>query len=358
MASATTKKTCAKCGKGAGTATCNGCEQSFCTKHFIEHRQELSQQMDNIGQEHDVLCRDLTNEQGTHPLIKCINEWEQESITKIQVAAEVARADLQQLLNKAKNNLKTSVTKMTEELQSSRESDDYTEVDIRRWINQLQELRMMLDSPLTINIDYENNTRSLIRLIKVSNKQSSGSLYQVSQSHELNNRISSNLETTVSERFTDIFGKITLSEDGFVATCVNGYGGISYVGGIGRYSSGTHCIRFRIEKRSPIWLVFLGIVSESEKMTNDILHTISCHGWWDIDSSVVGGKANSRMSIRIIEIGDEVTLVLDCNNRRIQLEHHRTNSIVNMPIDLQLCAFPWKIIVLLRSKDDCVRIIH
>ena len=358
MASVTTKKTCAKCDKGAGIAMCHGCEQSFCTKHFIEHRQELSQQMDNIGQEHDVLRRDLTSEQGTHPLLKRINEWEQESITKIQVAAEVARTDLQQLLKKAKNNLRTSVTKMTEDLQSSRESDDYTEVDIKKWTNQLQELRMMLNSPSTINIDYENNSRSVVRLIKVINEQSPGSLNQVSQTYELNNRSSSNWGTFSSERFVDIFGQTRLSGGGLVAACLGDNKDWSYVGGIGRYSSGTHCIGFRIEKISSNWYIFLGIVNGSKKITNDVFNSTSCHGWWHLDYSIVGGKENSYKSANNIKTGDEMVLVLDCNNQRIQLEHHRANRTVDMPIDLQVCAFPWKIVVAMFSKDDRVRILQ
>jgi hypothetical protein len=314
--------------------------------------------MDNIGQENDVLHRDLTNEQSTHPLLARINKWEQESITKIQVAAEMTRADLQQLLEKAKNNLKTSVTKMTEELQSSRESDDFTEVDIKKWINQLQEIRKMLDSPPTISIDYEHNTGSVIRLIKVSDEQSSGCFNQASQTYEFNNRSSSNLETTVSERFADIFGEITLSESGFVATCVGDNNDRSYVGGIGRYSSGTHYIRFRIEKINSNWCIFLGIVNGLQKITSDVFNSTSCHGWWHLDFSIVGGKGGRHTSDSIIETGDEVVLTLDCNNRRLQLEHHRTNRIVDMPIDLQVCAFPWKIVIAMFSKDDRVRILH
>jgi hypothetical protein len=358
IASATTKKTCAKCNKGGGTAMCYGCERAFCTKHFIEHRQELSQQMDNIGQEHDVLRRDLINEQDTHPLLTCINRWEQESITKIQVAAEVARADLDQLLQTAKNNLKTSVSKMKEELQSSRESDDYAELDINKWTDQLQKLRKLLDGPTTINIDYENDTRLAIRLIKVSNQQSLGSSYEVSQLRRVDNQNSPNLETSVNERFVDIFGKITLSEGGVVATCARSSFGGHYVSGIGRYSSGVHHIRFRVDERSWRCYILFGIVNVSEKLTKYVSKSTSCHGWWDLDCTVIGGEGK-RHSFNInIVTGDEVTLILDCDNQRIQLKHHRTDRIVEMPIDLQLCAFPWKVIAGLWGGDDCVRILH
>ncbi len=37
MASANVKKPCTTCRKSAGVATCDGCQQSFCSKHFVEH---------------------------------------------------------------------------------------------------------------------------------------------------------------------------------------------------------------------------------------------------------------------------------------------------------------------------------
>ncbi|CAF1028721.1 unnamed protein product [Adineta steineri] len=404
MALTLTRRVCGKCNKGAGTAMCYGCEQAFCTKHFLEHRQDLSQQMEYIGQEHDVIQRDLTHEQDTHFLITRINQWEQESITKIQIAAQSARTNLQQLLNRPKNNLQTSVSKITEELQSSRELDDYTELDIKRWTDQLQEFRKILDAPIPVNIDYEKDSRSAVRLIKINDQQSLDSLYQTSQVPEYNDWISHSSDTFLSERFDDIFGKVILSEGGLVATCAGGHadrscvcgtsrysvgvhyihfrieqtsthyhsffeGGLvatcagghadrSCVCGTSRYSVGVHYIHFRIEQTSTHYHSFFGIINSLEKMTFDIWNSSSFHGWWDLDYSVISGKSNRRLSPETIRMGDDVTLMLDCINRRIQLEHHRTNRTVTMSIDIQLCPFPWKIIVLLLGKDDCVRILQ
>ncbi|CAF0933658.1 unnamed protein product [Adineta steineri] len=358
MALTLTRRVCGKCNKGAGTAMCYGCEQAFCTKHFLEHRQDLSQQMEYIGQEHDVIQRDLTHEQDTHFLITRINQWEQESITKIQIAAQSARTNLQQLLNRPKNNLQTSVSKITEELQSSRELDDYTELDIKRWTDQLQEFRKILDAPISVNIDYEKDSRSAVRLIKINDQQSLDSLYQTSQVPEYNDWISHSSDTFLSERFDDIFGKVILSEGGLVATCAGGHADRSCVCGTSRYSVGVHYIHFRIEQTSTHYHSFFGIINSSEKMTFDIWNSSSFNGWWDLDYSVISGKSNRRLSPETIRMGDDVTLMLDCINRRIQLEHHRTNRTVTMSIDIQLCPFPWKIIVLLLGKDDCVRILQ
>jgi hypothetical protein len=356
MASATMKKACAKCSKGGGTAICYGCEQSFCTKHFIEHRQELSQQIDNIGQEHDVLRRALTNEQSIHPLLVRIDQWEQESIAKIQVAAETARADLRQLLNRDKDQLQLNVSKMAEELQSCRESDDYTEIDINKWMEQLKEIRGMLDDPSIVNIEYADNTQSAIRLLKVSSRQTTHLSHQATHVYENTDGDSQKVVSPFRETFGEYCGKTTLSEDGLTATCLDILCDCS-CSGIGRYSSGTHHIRIRIEKtkRSD---VFFGIVTTSEKMTGHTWLSPSAHGWWDLQCNIVCGKEQGKDANRMFRTGDEVTLILDCNNRQVQLKHHRIDTTVHMPVDIRQCPFPWKIVAVLFSENDCVTIVH
>lgn len=358
MTSASSKRVCAKCNKGAGTAMCYGCEQSFCTKHFIEHRQELAHQMECIGQEHDLLQRDLTHDHSAHGLLARIDRWEQESISKIQIAAQTARTTLQQILNRPKNNLQGSMSKVTEELQTSRELDDYTELDIKKWTEQLQEFRMALDQPINLQVDFEKDSRSAIRLLRVAEPQALDTLSSLASSHDTSTWTSQSSEPALTERFEDIFGKVTLSEGGLVATCLGGHADRSCVAGTGRYSTGVHYIHFRIEQTSTHYHSFFGIINAGEKMTYDLWNSTSFHGWWDLDYNVISGKSNRRLSPETIRMGDEVTLMLDCINRRMQLEHHRTNRTVTMPIDVELCPFPWKIIVLLLGKDDCVRILY
>jgi len=106
------KKICAKCGKSGGVFTCDGCEKSFCGQHTTAHRQELAHQLGNIGQEHDLLRRDLTNKTGQDSLLARIDVWEKESIVKIKMTAEKARADLHQF----GEQLKISCTEISDEL--------------------------------------------------------------------------------------------------------------------------------------------------------------------------------------------------------------------------------------------------
>ena len=327
---------------------CYGCESAFCTKHFIEHRQELSQQMDDVGQVHDVLRKDLTNELGSHPALAQINQWEQESIIKIQTAAQSARVDLQKLLHQVQTNLKESVSKMTTELQSHRESDDYTEIDIKRWIDQLQAFRSALDAPININIEHETDPKARIYLIKVNKQQS----FDLSP-----DQISPIYEKYDGERFIETFGKIKLSKDGLLAWCLGDKLKLTGASGMGRYSSGIHIIRIRIERINAQY-PFLGIVSSSETIRENIFQSISCNGWRDFNYNITNGQINRNRLKDTIEEGDEVTLILDCDNRDIQLQHPRTQTMERISINLRSCSFPWKFIVLLCGKDDSVRILR
>ena len=96
------KAPCATCdNKAAGIFRCEGCLQVFCRKHLNEHRDLLSHQLDEIVIEHDTLRQmidDKTDQQKySHPFLKQIDEWERDSIVKIQQIAEEARQQLEKL---------------------------------------------------------------------------------------------------------------------------------------------------------------------------------------------------------------------------------------------------------------------
>jgi hypothetical protein len=92
MASTSSKAPCVTCSKGIGLFKCEGCTQTFCTKHVVEHRQKLHHQLDDIIVEHDILQETInTNKDQSHPLVDCIDEWEQKSIEKIQQIAKELR---------------------------------------------------------------------------------------------------------------------------------------------------------------------------------------------------------------------------------------------------------------------------
>ncbi|CAF2469041.1 unnamed protein product [Rotaria sp. Silwood2] len=358
MTSNQMKHACTKCNKGGGTAMCHGCQQSFCSKHFLEHRQELSQQIDYIGQEHDFLRRDLNCNKNIGSLLEHIDKWEQESIKTIQASAQNARVALQQLHNQTNNELKVSFDQLTQEIRYCRESDDYTEIDIKNWIDQLKELRQIIEKPSFVNIDYDNNIASVIKLIKVTRAQHSLlSFSQGKRLNENNNHTDEQIVGLSSEKFAESFGNIELSTDGLTGRCLSYCWDGSCISGIGCYSSRIHHIHFRIENKTSNYL-FLGIITASQQLASNISNTNSANGWWELDYIVVNGKTKVGKQTKTINSGDDVTLILNCDDRIIQLQHHRTNTLVGIPIDLEQCPFPWKFVIRLDTEHDCIKIVH
>ena len=94
MASASGRNRCVTCGKERATSKCAGCAQDFCFNHLVEHRQGLSKQLDELEVDRDTIQQTIiqqTNKLKTHPLIKKIDQWEEDSIKKIQKIANEAR---------------------------------------------------------------------------------------------------------------------------------------------------------------------------------------------------------------------------------------------------------------------------
>ncbi|CAF1211625.1 unnamed protein product [Didymodactylos carnosus] len=340
MASAAEKKRCAQCGKAGEivVSTCDGCQQLSCDKHINEHRHELARQIDNVGQEHDLL-QNLNGENDAHLILSRIDAWEQESITRVQVAAEAARTDLRELISRTKNERKALLGKLADELQSNRKSDDYTENDINRWIQQLKGLREIMEKPSNVEIVEESNGAS-IHLIKVRENCSQ------QQPHAF-----------LSERFDKAVGAVALSQDGLMAWHVDYIGSNGSTSGVNLYSSGTHHIRFRLEGDWGHWF-FSGIIPSSQEMVADASRSRSVYGWWDFENTVINGKQQSVGKAEFIEKDDEMTLTLNCGKKQIELEHHRTNSLTHLPVDLRVCPFPWKLLVGFDWRGGCVHILR
>ena len=87
------KKRCALCQKTGGILTCDGCQQIFCGKHAIEHRQQLAVQLENIMEEHDCIQHGINLNIENYGSFEQIDKWEKEAIRKIQEIADKVRAD-------------------------------------------------------------------------------------------------------------------------------------------------------------------------------------------------------------------------------------------------------------------------
>ena len=169
MASPTVAILCITCNKRVSVATCDGCQQRYCTPHFNEHRQLLTQQMEHVVQDRNTLKEDLDGNCKAHPLISDVDRWEQQSIKTIRNVANQARVEIETWLQKTKDTLNKSVSDMAEELKRRREEEDYTEKDLERWKEQLKKLRNDFEKPSNIGlVNDEKNTP--LCMIKIKQK--------------------------------------------------------------------------------------------------------------------------------------------------------------------------------------------
>jgi hypothetical protein len=359
MASTIFKKPCSKCNKGMGILTCDGCQQSFCSKHIINHRQELSIQMDNIGQEYDLFRRDLMREdKETNPLLNRINLWEQESIKKIQQIAQQARNDLQEYFDQNKSQIKSLFNKLVDEIQSSRQSEDYTEIDFKLWIEQLTSLRKTLEKPSMIDIVNNDKTLTPIHMIKVKEKIDLPFPSASAQALDHNILTTGQSNFPVTKIFNIFVGDATFSENSLIATHSGNSPHSTMVYVAESYSSGIHRIRFRIERKTNKYL-FFGIINSLEQMNRTVFNSPSLYGWMAPDLRVVKSRKllSANVNTRFNE-GEEILLTLNCNIQQILLEHQQTNTIDRLPIDFRVCPLPWRVVVAFFSRNDSVRIIH
>jgi uncharacterized Fe-S cluster-containing radical SAM superfamily protein len=95
---------CVTCNKGTGQFKCEGCSQTFCTKHVAEHRQALNQQLDEVILEHDIFQQTVTEDKNeNHSLMVSIDQWEETSIDKIRQTAKEIREKVNQFENTHKS---------------------------------------------------------------------------------------------------------------------------------------------------------------------------------------------------------------------------------------------------------------
>ena len=172
--------------------TSAGGEQSFCQAHADEHRTGLLQQRDKLEQDCSKLREDLKEDHIINNLSTLIDQWEQNSIQRIQIAAEQARNDIKDLV---KNKMKESmmmIKQLTDSFDNSRSNTHFAEIDIDEWTKQIQQLKEDLrisfgielvqkdDSPVINLISIKNNKKTNDTIVptsvvsKISTRKDSG----------------------------------------------------------------------------------------------------------------------------------------------------------------------------------------
>jgi len=361
MTTVSTKKICVKCVKGTGIVTCDGCYQSFCHKHLLEHRQELLQQMDQIHDQCEHFRKGLSQQHDPSLILSDIDLWEQESIEKIHLAAESLRTDVRQLNERTVNDFNQAVNKITTSMKSSRQANDVTEPDLTAWTDQLQTLQDLLKQPFPISLISDEKRTSTFRFIKVKYESpltnfTHGKVkpkQHLTIKYEPRASDSQQVNTSIDEKFYRVAGHAILSEDGLTATSF----GYSSVCGIKLYGRGIHSIRFRIIAKKNEG-IFFGILTSTQEITARAPELPSVYGWRDFDRTIVNGNAQLKArQENNIQPGDQITLTVDCDHAKLALSHHQLNRRIQLSIDVHKCPFPWRLVVS-SYGEDTIAILH
>jgi hypothetical protein len=334
MASSTelTKVLCVVCNKAKGIYTCAGCSQIFCLKHSNDHRNELNKQLEEVAVEHDVVQQTLnqhTEDPQQHPLLKKINQWEKESIIKIGQTAEKARNELLKGTTEHTNQVKQKLQILSYELKQGREENDFSEVDIRQWTQKLEELKKELLNPTTITI--EEDLTPLITNIRIDREDG----------------------VDVFER---IGGNAEIKENGRIVV-KNDLGGHTQIRGKREYNTGRHKLCFRIEQLTQNRWIFFGIITKSDGMQNNSYGLPSAYGWATHSQVYVNGRNIGGQGLEVVQ-NDIIILLLDCDQRKIELKNERSNRTIEMPVDINKCPFPWQFHLNLHAANTRVRILN
>ncbi|CAF0952792.1 unnamed protein product [Adineta steineri] len=168
MAMANNKTQCFKCSKDKITYPCRGCSNEFCLTHLNEHQQILSEELNHIINDYDEFKQKI-NEQKQNPynpsFIEQINQWETDSIEKIQQKAKDCREDVIKSSQTFINDVEIKFKDLTEQIKQIHEENEFNEMNLNYLKNQLLEITEELKKPSNISI--RQNSKSFIPEISV-----------------------------------------------------------------------------------------------------------------------------------------------------------------------------------------------
>lgn len=339
---------------------CEKCEQIFCNPHLAEHQTSAVTQFDSLKAEHDLIQQEIRHSSGKHSLLERIDQWERESIVKIQSSAERARTELRQMMDTAKDRLTASCHDAMEKLRRARDARQFCENDLRRTMQLLQQLKAKIASPLSAELVDEKS--SPIHLITIKGTDFMNRELEKTKVYSISKN-SSKAKTTIQEKFAHVHGPAIIHEEGYLARHHGPNSAFAYLRGEQLYSKGEHTIRFKIEHSQVPYNIFFGCIS-SHASAHDIHYdSPSVAGWFGHNEVYHHGMTNRTAHMHgydssKIETSNVVSLTFNCDERQIELYPERSKTIHELAVNVERAPLPWQLLVVLVYKDDCVRILH
>jgi hypothetical protein len=113
-----------------GIANCIGCQDCFCFNHLIEHRQQLSTQIDQLTKRYLDINEKSFTQLDINQHSEYIDKWECETIELIRRHTKCVKEKMISIFNKYKSELKQYHTILGKELDEKRERNVLIERDL------------------------------------------------------------------------------------------------------------------------------------------------------------------------------------------------------------------------------------
>jgi hypothetical protein len=296
----------------------------------MKHRERLTKQMEKVYSYHDRIQQLITDDTklfSNQPLLKKIDEWEQESILKIQQTANNVRQELKDVLTKHTIEMEEIFSQISQELKKVRVENNYIETDIQTWKTKLHQLKKDIQTPKTIHIEQDKQINSFINKIKLCQLSIDSFHQAVGDIH------------TIDHDLSIMHGPST---------------GDATIRGKREYYSGTHRFRFQIEKlNTPKW-VFFGIVSKTAPLQSHLDKTPTTYGWAGHHQVWLNGIHHHQYNGYQCEMDTNhiIEVIIDCDKQKIHLTNETTSAIHEISVSITKCPLPWILYIGLYGADD------
>jgi hypothetical protein len=355
------KKSCASCENKDinGIFKCEGCSQIFCLKHTNEHRYFLNYQLDEIILEYENNFNTFNeNEQQSSLLFDQINQWEKDSIIKIQQTAQDVRIQIQRLaeLQKGEINIFTMRKKrfscynleqikekfyqIEKELEKARENHEYLEKDLYRWKILLEQFKYDLTILSPSIILHQDQNQPLISKLFLS---------KINQQSFLN------------ETLTSYSDQIRFDDNHHIAMHCGPYRTPAYISGTQEYSSGQHHIRLFISKKTNEFVLSFNIMSKLMEMSSTLSHSQFLTYGWQTDDCINPSQYCLSNEKKISDLKGKtifhIDLFIDCDKEKISYFNQKTKRTREINVDVDKCPLPWKLYFYLYDVGDTVRLL-
>lgn len=228
--------------------------------------------------------------------------------------------------------VKLELHNLAEKLRKAREDDDFIEIDLHLWTNNLKILKAhVLDVHSSVVTIREDPSVQFIAKLNV---------------------ISTSKQFEFDERLIIAYGDVSIEDNGCLA--IQQSFGTSYLRSKNGFTFGQYKVRFNIITGDLGYDIIFGIISTKELLSE---WPSTNYGWSTHDSSYYGGQIinddnNNFKNDLKGKKSFTLELLIDCDNQKIEYFNEETKYRRELIIDPVKCSYPWQLFFYLYSTGD------